>query len=130
MREVTKKNFSTRPLKGKLYSLSSNEQRETNYSLPLLRFKKLSQPEPSWAQDWCKLAARVEKAKETLSNEPDPSDIPDEFADELMGTLMVDPIVLPSGHKVDRSTIVRHLLNSNTDPFSRQPLTEEQLVSG
>jgi len=57
-------------------------------------------------------------------------DVPDEFSDALMGTLMEDPVILPSGHHVDRSIITRHLLNSNTDPFSRQPMTEAQLVSG
>lgn len=43
---------------------------------------------------------------------------------------MEDPVILPSGNVVDRSIISRHLLNSQTDPFNRQPLTEDQLVSG
>lgn len=47
-----------------------------------------------------------------------------------MGTLMVDPVILPSNNVVDRSTILKHLLNKNTDPFTNKPLTEEQLVSG
>ena len=47
-----------------------------------------------------------------------------------MATLMTDPVKLPSGVIMDRSVIGRHLLNSQTDPFNRQPLTEEELVSG
>lgn len=48
--------------------------------------------------------------------------------DPLMDTLMDDPVVLPSSGKVmDRSVIMRHLLNSNTDPFNRQPLSEDML---
>lgn len=47
-----------------------------------------------------------------------------------MDTLMADPVQLPSGIIMDRSIIARHLLNSQTDPFNRQPLTEEQLVDG
>jgi hypothetical protein len=47
-----------------------------------------------------------------------------------MDTLMIDPVKLPSGVVMDRSIIARHLLNSQTDPFNRQPLTEEELVSG
>ena len=47
-----------------------------------------------------------------------------------MATLMTDPVKLPSGVVMDRSVIGRHLLNSQTDPFNRQPLTEEELVSG
>lgn len=40
---------------------------------------------------------------------------------------MDDPVVLPSGKVMDRSVIMRHLLNSNTDPFNRQPLSEDML---
>lgn len=47
-----------------------------------------------------------------------------------MDTLMVDPVLLPSSGKVmDRATITRHLLNSSTDPFNRQPLNEDMLKS-
>ena len=28
---------------------------------------------------------------------------------------------------MDRGNIMRHLLNSQTDPFNRQPLTEDEL---
>ncbi len=40
---------------------------------------------------------------------------------------MEDPVELPSGMSVDRASIMRHLLSNTTDPFSRQPLTVEQL---
>lgn len=43
---------------------------------------------------------------------------------------MSDPVELPSGVIMDRSIIARHLLNSQTDPFNRQPLTEEELKPG
>lgn len=58
------------------------------------------------------------------------ADAPDEFKDPLMDTLMIDPVMLPSGQIMDRSVIMRHLLNSNTDPFNRQPLTEDMLQPG
>jgi ubiquitin conjugation factor E4 A len=39
------------------------------------------------------------------------ADAPEEFLDEIMGTLMKDPVILPSSRNiVDRSTIARHLL--------------------
>lgn len=42
---------------------------------------------------------------------------------------MEDPVILPGSNKiVDRSIIIRHLLNSKTDPFNRQPLSEELLI--
>lgn len=49
--------------------------------------------------------------------------------DPLMDTLMTDPVILPSGNIMDRAIILRHLLNSPTDPFNRQPLNESMLES-
>lgn len=37
------------------------------------------------------------------------------------------PVILPSGTIMDRPIITRHLLNSSTDPFNRQTLTEDML---
>lgn len=55
-------------------------------------------------------------------------DAPDEFLDPIMSTLMVDPVILPSSRvTVDRSTIARHLLSDQTDPFNRSPLTMDQI---
>ncbi|XP_013398421.1 ubiquitin conjugation factor E4 A [Lingula anatina] len=54
-------------------------------------------------------------------------DVPEEFQDAIMGTVMKDPVILPSGQVVDRSTIARHLLSDQTDPFNRSPLTMEML---
>ena len=60
----------------------------------------------------------------------DLSDAPSEYRDPLMDTIMEDPVILPSGHVMDRSVINRHLLNASTDPFNRQPLTEDMLRPG
>lgn len=65
--------------------------------------------------------------REKNSAETDYGDIPDEFKDPLMDTLLEDPVILPSGTVMEKSIILRHLLNSQTDPFNRQPLTEDQL---
>ncbi|KAJ8259685.1 hypothetical protein GJAV_G00172260 [Gymnothorax javanicus] len=74
-----------------------------------------------------------EKVEEIVArnsqSEIDYSDAPDEFKDPLMDTLMSDPVRLPSGNIMDRAIILRHLLNSSTDPFNRQPLTENMLES-
>ncbi|MFT7798460.1 ubiquitin conjugation factor E4 B-like [Arapaima gigas] len=74
-----------------------------------------------------------EKVEEIVArnsqSEIDYSDAPDEFKDPLMDTLMSDPVKLPSGNIMDRAVILRHLLNSPTDPFNRQPLTESMLES-
>lgn len=56
-------------------------------------------------------------------------DIPDEYCDPIMGTLMRDPVRLPSsGQVMDRPMIVRQILNAGIDPFNRSPLTEDMLV--
>ena len=76
-----------------------------------------------------KLAADARtRASEDEEEETDLGDIPDEFLDPIYCTLMRDPVKLPSGHSCDRSIITRHLLSDETDPFSRQPLTADQLV--
>lgn len=74
-------------------------------------------------------AAKVErKVKENASMEEDFDDAPDEFKDPLMMTLMQEPVILPTSGKImDRPVIMRHLLNSDTDPFNRQVLTIEML---
>nr|XP_037275956.1 ubiquitin conjugation factor E4 B-like isoform X2 [Rhipicephalus microplus] len=83
-------------------------------------------PQPRLEQ-FEQLVSRIAVAAEQARRHADYADAPDEFRDPLMDTLMEEPVVLPSGHVVDKATIVRHLLNSNTDPFNRQPLTEEML---
>ncbi|XP_067010286.2 ubiquitin conjugation factor E4 A [Anabrus simplex] len=56
------------------------------------------------------------------------AEAPDEFLDPIMSTIMYDPVILPSSRKtVDRSTIARHLLSDQTDPFNRSPLTMDMV---
>ncbi len=40
--------------------------------------------------------------------------VPEEFLDPIMASLMTDPVRLPSGHIMDRSVILRHLLNDHS----------------
>lgn len=74
-------------------------------------------------------ATKVEmKAAENAARDEDYDDAPDEFKDPLMMTLMLEPVILPTSGKImDRAVITRHLLNSDTDPFNRQPLTTDML---
>jgi ubiquitin conjugation factor E4 B len=68
------------------------------------------------------LARQAERATEEV-------EIPEEFLDPLMFTLMSDPVLLPSSHTiVDRSTIVAHLLNDEHDPFNRSSLSLDALI--
>ena len=98
-------------------------------------------------------ALKVEEAAGKLKNmETAMGDVPEEFLDPILGTVMNDPVTLPNSQvTLDRTSIVRHLLryvcthirtstinkmvNVNcvaysdaTDPFTRVPLTMDQVV--
>ncbi|KAI5121069.1 hypothetical protein M0805_008583 [Coniferiporia weirii] len=73
---------------------------------------------------------KVEEMKATIEAEDDLGEIPDEFLDPLMATLMRDPVTLPSsGVNIDRSTIKSHLLSDTKDPFNRVPLSLDQVIT-
>lgn len=58
------------------------------------------------------------------------ADAPEEFLDPIMSTLMTDPVILPSSKvTLDRTTISRHLLSDQSDPFNRSPLTMDQVIA-
>lgn len=79
--------------------------------------------DPTTLTTWDALREKFVQSKELLDKaELDLGDIPAEFEDPIMGDLMTDPVLLPSGHVVDRSTIAQHLLSDAKDPFTRQPM--------
>ncbi|KAK3314615.1 ubiquitin elongating factor core-domain-containing protein [Apodospora peruviana] len=79
---------------------------------------------------WDNLRKKFEQAKFELDRaELDYGDAPAEFEDPIMGDLMKDPVILPSRHVVDRSTIIQHLLSDPKDPFTRQPMKIEDVVA-
>ena len=77
-----------------------------------------------------KLAERADKQRQLDEDEElELGEIPDEFLDPLMYSLMEDPVILPSSKvSIDRSTIKAHLLSDPTDPFNRMPLKIEDVV--
>ncbi|XP_014246421.1 ubiquitin conjugation factor E4 A [Cimex lectularius] len=76
------------------------------------------------SQEVARLAALQQTDEELLA------EAPDEFLDPIMSTLMTDPVTLPSSRiNIDRSTIARHLLSDQTDPFNRSPLTMNMVKS-
>ena len=77
------------------------------------------------------------KAKDLSTGDFNPSSstasqhmvIPEEFLDPILNVLMKDPVILPDSKvTLDRRTIQRHLSISSTDPFSRQQLSEADLI--
>jgi ubiquitin conjugation factor E4 B len=85
---------------------------------------------PEELKQWKKLGATIEKVKKLEEQaEEDLGDIPDEFLDPLLFTLMEDPVKLPvSGVYIDRSSIRTHLLSDPQDPFNRVPLKIEEVI--
>lgn len=75
------------------------------------------------------MVGRIEKVKaEEAEEEEDLGEIPDDYADPLMATLMKEPVILPSSKAiVDLSTIKSHLLSDASDPFNRAPLKLEDV---
>ncbi|XP_043227307.1 ubiquitin conjugation factor E4 B-like [Amphibalanus amphitrite] len=90
--------------------------------------RNVIKPQPKINAFWALAERSLEIRAKNAQKAVEFSDAPEEFKDPLMDTLMEDPVVLPSGKVMDRPVITRHLLNSSTDPFNRQPLTEDMLV--
>lgn len=86
----------------------------------------------------------TEAANKLQTMETSMGDVPEEFLDPLLGTIMNDPVILPNSQMtLDRTSIVRHLLryvftsvtsillmycSDATDPFTRVPLTMDQVI--
>eukprot|EP00054_Salpingoeca_dolichothecata_P003166 m.25646 g.25646 ORF g.25646 m.25646 type:complete len:1000 (+) comp13601_c0_seq1:1099-4098(+) len=75
----------------------------------------------------------IEKVEDCLKEqediESDLGEIPDEYLDPIMATLMRDPVQLPASRTVvDRSTISAHLLSDPSDPFNREHLTIDMVI--
>ncbi|TRX92652.1 hypothetical protein FHL15_006326 [Xylaria flabelliformis] len=84
---------------------------------------------PETVAAWNDLRKRVAEAKDELDQaELDLGEIPPEFEDPIMGDLMTDPVILPSRHIMDRSTIVQQLLSTPKDPFSNVQMTIDDVV--
>lgn len=65
-------------------------------------------------------------AKHIDRDVPEP---PDEFTDPISCMLMYEPVKLPSSGKiVCKSTIAKHLLSDEKDPFNRSPLKLDQVI--
>jgi ubiquitin conjugation factor E4 B len=66
---------------------------------------------------------------EEAQEDEDLGEVPDEFLDPIMSTIMHNPVRLPtSGNVMDRDVISRILLSDKQDPFNRKFLTEDMLT--
>lgn len=88
------------------------------------------QKSPEELKQFLKLADDIETTKLSEEAEEDwLGEVPEEFLDPLLATLMEDPVILPISRTViDRSTIRQHLLSDPHDPFNRTDLKLEDVI--
>ncbi|XP_007934667.1 ubiquitin conjugation factor E4 A [Orycteropus afer afer] len=112
---------ATVPKDGRSYS-------PTLFAQTVRVLKKINKP-GNMIVAFSNLAEKIKSLADLQQQEEETyADACDEFLDPIMSTLMSDPVVLPSSRvTVDRSTIARHLLSDQTDPFNRSPLTMDQI---
>ncbi|KAL1797266.1 hypothetical protein ACET3X_003872 [Alternaria dauci] len=93
----------------------------------LQRFKLKT---PEQMEQWQSMSDRIKEAKAQADMvEADLGEIPDEYLDPILASLMEDPVTLPiSKQIVDRGTIQAHLLSDPHDPFNRTPLKIEDVI--
>lgn len=141
-------NFNPKQLLSEIVDVYINLRKKENFILAVARDGRSYKPEnfataarimrdrvlkaPEEISTWNQLVERIARAKqEDEQAETELGDIPDEFLDPLMYTLMEDPIILPVSRTVmDRSTIKSHLLSDPHDPYNRVPLAIEDVITG
>ncbi|KAJ5635229.1 uncharacterized protein N7484_008542 [Penicillium longicatenatum] len=121
---MSKQNFITAVARdGRSYKPANFEK-----AADILRKWSLKSPEE--LRRWGQLQKKVMEARAADEQaEEDLGEIPDDYLDPLMYTLMEDPVILPSSRmSIDRATIRSHLLSDPNDPFNRVPLTMEDVI--
>lgn len=92
--------------------------------------RKTGLASPEFIEKLLNFANKAEEQRKADEEEDlEYGDVPDEFLDPLMYTIMKDPVILPASKmNIDRSTIKAHLLSDSTDPFNRMPLKLEDVT--
>jgi ubiquitin conjugation factor E4 B len=146
VREPTQYEFNPRNLLSDIMDVYLNLKDQDSFVLAVARdgrsykaynfdhaatiMRKTGFKSPEQLKAWRKLSNKVAATKEAEEQaEEDLGEVPDEFLDPLMYTLMDDPVILPQSRvTLDRSTIRSHLLSDPNDPFNRQPLKIQDVI--
>jgi ubiquitin conjugation factor E4 B len=141
-------NFNPKALLSEIVDVYLNLSEKPNFILAVARDGRSYKPEtfatvghvlkdrglksPEELKKWNALQKKFAAAKaEDKAADEDLGEIPDEFLDPLLASLMDDPVILPTSRiVVDRSAIRSHLLSDPTDPFNRVPLKIEDVKPG
>lgn len=121
-------NLAPKPAFIEAVAADGRSYKPANFEAATKLMEKLNKS-PEDINQWKTLIVKFAQAKERQDQaELDLGEIPPEFEDPLMGDLMTDPVILPSHNIVDRSTIVQQLLSNPRDPFTRMPMTIDDVV--
>jgi hypothetical protein len=75
-----------------------------------------------------KLCVFIDEERAKQKEEEDDEDIPEDLLDPIMGSLIKTPVALPNSDTImEKDVIVRHLMNQEENPFTREPLTMKEL---
>lgn len=109
--------------------LRSFEPENFYKAISILR-KSYKIPDESYERELVKFVEMAKSIKIADEEEElELGEVPDEFLDPLMYTLMKDPVMLPTSKiSIDRSVLKAHLMNDPTDPFNRMPLKLEEVT--
>lgn len=78
-------------------------------------------------QNLSKQIEAIQKEHENIETKL--GEIPDKYLDPILYTLMRDPVRLPTNDMImDRAKIEINILNTGQCPFTRKPLTKEELI--
>lgn len=123
-------NLANRPSFHQAVARDGRSYKPTNFAQAMTLMERFALKSSEQIRQFSVLtdAVAVVHAQEVMAEE-DLGEIPDELLDPIMGSLMEDPVLLPSSKQiVDRSTIRSHLLSDSTDPFNRVPLAIEDVL--
>ncbi|KAI1135742.1 ubiquitin conjugation factor E4 [Hypoxylon sp. FL0543] len=121
-------NLAPKPAFIEAVAADGRSYKPANFDTATNLLERIHKP-PEAIAAWKALIGKFAEAKERQAQaELDLGEIPPEFEDPLIGDLMTDPVILPSQNIVDRSTIVQQLLSNPRDPFTRMPMTIEDVV--
>ncbi|EEQ29300.1 putative RING-type E3 ubiquitin transferase [Microsporum canis] len=78
-------------------------------------------------EEYAKKLNNVREAFASVDPELQERHMPEHLIDNITFEVMHDPVVTPSGHSFERTSILKHMQQSEVDPITRVPMTASDL---
>ncbi|KAF3482940.1 U-box domain-containing protein [Arthroderma uncinatum] len=78
-------------------------------------------------EEYAKRLKNVREAFAAVDPELQERNMPEHLIDNITFEVMHDPVVTPSGHSFERTSILKHIQQSESDPITRVPMTASDL---